>query len=117
MAKQKSKSIRVRILNPVPGGQASTSLAHARRYVRQGRARVINPQHDIEFIEADHRHQAAVVSITIGGYNQRPKTSPTPLPVCANLSDYNGMESMRTFARYPDDAENAFRDRDSRVAA
>lgn len=103
MAKQKSKQIRVRILNPVPGGQDTTSLAHARRYVRQGRARVIDPQHTIEFIEADHRHIAAAQSVA-----PTPRSkSPTPLPVVEHSID--SFENLRTFMRYPDDAENAFR--------
>lgn len=99
MAKQKSKAVRVQILNPVADGRDSTSLAHARRYERQGRARFIS-EFIIEFVEADHRHQAA--QETIGGRNVAPKNSPWPLPVCGNLSWFTDQESMRTFARYPE---------------
>jgi hypothetical protein len=104
MAKQKKKSVRVHILNPVPGGHDSCDLARALRYVRQGRARVIDPTdpqcRTIEFIEHDFRHVAAASSAA-GQLLSNP-TSPTPMPV--GICSF--AESMRTFARYPDDAEN-----------
>src|ERR1700686_1856973 len=105
MAKQKSKKVRVHILTPVEGGRDSCDLPRALRYVKQGRARVIDPGDPecnvIEFVAQDYRHLAA--QETIGGRNQAPKTSATPLPVCGNLACYNDKESMRTFGRYPED--------------
>jgi hypothetical protein len=51
------KKQRIAILNPPQGCQASTSMAHAQRYVRQNRAEIIGGQ--LVFREGNHRHQSA----------------------------------------------------------
>ncbi len=106
MSDQRSKKIRVRILNPVDGGRNSTSLAHARRYERQGRAIFIGPL-TIEFVEKDFRHVAAAVeSVAV---EPEPRVNRATSPTADPVYEYNGLENLRTFLRYPDDAENAFR--------
>jgi hypothetical protein len=55
--------IGVDIVNPLPGMQAVTSLAHARRYVRSGRADIIAGK--LVFRAADHRHQSAKRTATL----------------------------------------------------
>ena len=60
---QKSKKIRVQIVNPLPGCQSSTSLAHARRYIRRGAAKWIHPDRVLQFISG--KVQAAAWSAVI----------------------------------------------------
>ena len=49
---QKAKTIRIRVINAPVGHRDETSLAHARRYVRDGKARFVPGQKAIEFIPA-----------------------------------------------------------------
>lgn len=49
----------VAVLNPLNPRAAQLSYAHARRYVRQGRAEWVKGASAIRFVETNHRHQSA----------------------------------------------------------
>jgi hypothetical protein len=64
----------VAVLNPLHPRASQLSYAHARRYVRQGRAEWVKGTSAIRFVETNHLHQSAARLArqqTALGYDQR----------------------------------------------
>jgi hypothetical protein len=79
-----SKRIRIVITNPPPGSQPTTSLEHARRYVRRGTAEWNGSE--LRFI---HRRQQQAQQVTIGRIVSR------------KVESFGGSDSGFNLLRYP----------------